>query len=216
MSLSALELTQIPQVFRNTSKRLFQTAVVSMFGVMVMLKSSSSVGWRCFVHTPKTQEEFSAAGSGAQSPQPRGLLSLAGTEQGRLCYVSAALSGTTQLFNESPNGFHTVLNSSLSWVELKKAREGLRYKFPHSQACLCCWLATGEGLAVHFRRNTTAEILISSHKQVFFSSLHFTCTQHAEEINQIESSELSSTFSLFLTGFFFSSLWPCLWDFPSQ
>lgn len=155
MSLSALESTQIPQAFRNASKKLFQTEVVSMFGVMVMLKSSSSVGWRCFVHAPKTQEEFSAPGSGAQ-----GLLSLAGAEQGRLCCVSAAQSGTTQLFNESPNGFHTVLNSSLSWVELKKAREELGYKFPHSQACLCCWMTTGEGLALHFRRNTTAKTLI--------------------------------------------------------
>lgn len=119
MSFSALESTQIPWVFRDASKRLFQTEVVSMAGVVAVLESSSSVGRGCqnasaFVHPPKTREGFSTPGSGARSPWLQGLLSLAGPEQRRLCYVSAAPSGTTQLFNESPDGFHTALNSSLS------------------------------------------------------------------------------------------------------
>lgn len=170
------------------------------------------------MHSPETQGGFSAPGSGAQSLWLQGLLSLAGPEQGRLCYVSAAQTGTTQLFSESPDGFHTVLNSSLSWVQLKKAREEAQIQispFPSMSVLL----ADGWGsLALCFRRNTTAETLIS----VFFpTKMYFPppCTLPAHHMLKeltrlsLQSSVASSPF--FSLGFFFPSLWLCLWDFPA-
>lgn len=99
-----------------------------MVGVVAVLESSSSVGHGCqntstLCTLLKLERGFLLQTEVPGARGSRVCYPWQDQEQGRLCYVSAAQSGTTQLVNESPDGFHNVLNSSLSWVELKKARE---------------------------------------------------------------------------------------------
>lgn len=112
------------------------------------------------VHPPKTRVRLFRSRLRCPEPAAPGLLSLAGPEQGRLCCVSAAPSGTTQLFNESPDGFHCLdLVSLMGGIE-EGQRRGLDINFPVPNHVCAAGQWLGKVLLFLSEEALTAETLI--------------------------------------------------------